>query len=124
MSFRIQRIQSLIQHEVGEIVTKDLRDPRLARVTITGVTVSHDIRNASIYYSVLGDETDIANAKVAFEKAKSYIRHEIGHRIELKFTPDLHFAFDESIEHAAHINELLIKSKQQMEKNESDTENS
>jgi len=107
MSYRIQRVQSLILHEIGMILLKDIKDPRLHKVTVTEVKVSPDCKNATLYYSVMGEEAEKKAAQEAFEKASPFIRKEIGERIDLRFTPHLRFVFDDSVRRAAHISELL-----------------
>ncbi len=107
MSHRIQRVQSLIMQEISVLIRKDVKDPRLQKVTITDVTVSHDCKNATIYYSVLGEDKDVKAAQEAFEKAIPFLRRDIGENIDLRYTPHLRFVFDDSVRRAAHISELL-----------------
>ena len=111
MSFRIQRAQALIMEEISILVHHGLKDPRIKNVTITGVKLSADLRNAVVYFSVLGGEQEIKSAKDGLDNAHGYIRKEIGHKIQLKYTPDFRFVYDDTLQKAAHITELLEKAK-------------
>ena len=105
--------------EISLIVLKDLKDPRVERVTITGVKIGKDLRNATVYFSVLSDaKSDIEQAQVGLEKASGYIRRQLGEKIRLRCIPELTFRFDETITRSVRITELLeqIKPKEEDEK--------
>ena len=111
MSHRIQRAQAVILEEVSLIVLNDLKDPRVKNVTITGVKLSADLRNATVYFSVLGNEEEIAQATEGLIRAGSFIRKKVAEKVQLKYTPQLRFVYDDTLKKAAHISELLEKAK-------------
>lgn len=106
---RAVRVAEEIQKEVSGIIQKELKDPRIGFVTITGVDVTSDLKLAKIFVSVLGDEKAREETFLGLEKAKGFIRREVGHRIRLKNVPEIMFKFDESVEHGARISQLLHK---------------
>jgi ribosome-binding factor A len=103
---RRERIASLLEREISSIVTQEIRDPRLGFITITKVIVSHDLKNATVYFSSLDDK--IASLKI-LKGAKGYIKSVLAHRIRLKFLPQLHFKIDNSYEYGRKIDELIEK---------------
>jgi ribosome-binding factor A len=108
-SSRQQRVGDLLRAEISEIVQMKMRDPRLGFLTVTGVEVSRDLRHASVFVSVLGKEEDGSTALDTLNKASGFVRSELGHRVELKHTPELHFVIDKSLERSMRISEVLKK---------------
>ncbi|MDZ7316971.1 MAG: 30S ribosome-binding factor RbfA [candidate division KSB1 bacterium] len=106
---RADRVASVIHEKIGEMMIRELKDPALHQVTITKVKVSDDVRHAKIYYSVYGDQQKKQNAAKAFDRAKGYIRSEIGAVLTLRFVPTITFCYDDSIEYADHIERLIKK---------------
>jgi ribosome-binding factor A len=106
-SHRLKRVGDLIQREISEIIERELKDPRIGMITITGVKVSADLRHARVYFSVYGDEKDQERAGIGLESAKFYIQGQIGRRLRLKYTPELSFYFDESLEYGFFIDKIL-----------------
>lgn len=108
MSSRRQlRVAELLQRELAEMVTFELRDPRLALVTITRVRVSPDLRYANVYVTNLGDEAETTEAIGGLTNATGYMRRELGKRTDLRYVPDLSFHQDEGLVESRRINELL-----------------
>ncbi len=108
-SQRQLRAGELVRHALVEILAReDIRDPDLAGafVTIAEVRISPDLKHATVFASLLG-AADSAPAIVALNRAQAFLRGQLARRIELKFTPDLHFRLDESLEEAARIDRLL-----------------
>lgn len=98
------------EKELGEIIGRKLKDPRIGFVTVTDVAVTGDLQQATIYITVLdGDRNDTLRA---LEKAKGFIRSEIGQRIRLRVTPELLFEFDESAAYGNRIDNLLRQINQ------------
>jgi ribosome-binding factor A len=106
-SHRLKRVGDLIQREISEIIERELKDPRIGMVTITGATVSADLRHARIYFSVYGDEKDQERTRIGLESARYFIQGQIGRRLRLKYTPELSFHFDESLEYGFFIDKIL-----------------
>jgi ribosome-binding factor A len=113
---RSKKVADLIQREISEMLIKSIKDPRIGFVTITRVTVSDDCRSARIYFSATGTEEDQARSLDGLNSAKGYIRKELGHRVKLRYTPEIVFQFDPSIEYSIHIGEILHQLKEEREK--------
>jgi len=107
-SYRTDQVGEQVREEIMSIIRRELKDPRIGFVSITGVRMSPDLRQARVRVSVLGD-TDEQKASIeGLESARGLIRHELGRRLQnLKFSPELRFELDSSIEYAVHINQLL-----------------
>lgn len=108
---RPERVAQLIQQKLGEIFARGLKDPRVGFVTITGVKMSADLRDARVYWAVHGDEKTRTETKQGIEAARGFLRREVGRGLELRLTPDLHFTYDEAIERGSRIEELLREVK-------------
>jgi ribosome-binding factor A len=106
---RSQRVSELIKREISTIVSFIIKDPALKTVTITFVKVTDDLKHAKIYYRVLGDDQEKENASKGLERAKKFIRLEIGHRTELRYVPEIQFYYDAGMDEASHIEQLLKK---------------
>jgi len=105
---RVGRLEQEIQREVNDILLKNVRDPRVEDVTITGVQVTGDLQQATIYYSLLSDLASV-NQKAAkgLEAASGLIRKQLGSRLTIYKTPELKFVKDESVQYGNHIDDLL-----------------
>ncbi|MGE6258794.1 30S ribosome-binding factor RbfA [Heyndrickxia sporothermodurans] len=108
MSLRANRVGEQMKKELSEIIGRKIKDPRIGFVTVTDVQVTGDLQQAIVYITVLGDDKQKEGTLNALEKAKGFIRSEVGHRIRLRKTPELAFAIDESIDYGNRI-ETLIK---------------
>lgn len=106
----------LIKEKVSEVINQVLDKFFGYFVTITDVTISPDYMNVRISYSVLGGEEEKAKVKELFKKSQSKIRFELGNRIEFRRVPVFHFEYDETIERASRIENLLIKLKDEDDK--------
>lgn len=114
---RVLRIRELLQHVVSEIVSS-LKDPRIGFLTITDVAITDDLREAKIFYSVLGDREKQEKTREALAHALSFIRREIGLRTDLRRVPELEFIYDSSLVQAQRISEILYQLEK--EKNTDD----
>ena len=108
MSRRLQRLNVLLRKEISELILRELRDPRLARiVTLTRVSTSPDLKAATVYVSVMGETEEKATTMDALNHAAPFIRRHLTSRLTIRRTPDIHFALDESMEEAAHVLDLM-----------------
>lgn len=107
MSHRPGRLAEALKKEISDILINEIKDPRIGFVTITMVEVTPDLRYARVYASVLGNEEQRKLTTEALIKATGYIRSEIGKRIRLKFTPEITFKLDSSIERGTRIIKLI-----------------
>jgi ribosome-binding factor A len=102
---RAERIGDQVQRELAELLRLEVKDPRVKMVTITGVEVSRDYSHAKIFYTTLaGNDPQILRGLTS---ASAFLRRELGRRIMLRVTPELHFVFDESVERGAHLSHLI-----------------
>ncbi|MFH1191584.1 MAG: 30S ribosome-binding factor RbfA [Candidatus Omnitrophota bacterium] len=108
---RQQRVEEAIKKEVSLIIHDELKDPRIGFVTITRVELSKDLKNANIFYSVLGKEDTCKKTKIALDSALGYIRSLVAQRINMRFATELMFQEDHSIEYSVKIQEILNKIK-------------
>jgi ribosome-binding factor A len=106
---RLERVEEAIRKEVSLIIHDELKDPRIGFVTITRVELTKDLRNAKIFYSVLGKEEDCKKTKLALDSALGYIRSLVAQRINLRFATELMFHEDHSTEYSVRIEEILNK---------------
>jgi ribosome-binding factor A len=104
---RQRKMADRIKVIVAETLEKRIKDPRLGFITVTDVRVTTDIREASVFYTVYGDEEARASTAAALESAKGVLRSEVGKQTGVKFTPSLEFFPDAIPETAAHLEELL-----------------
>jgi ribosome-binding factor A len=109
---RRERVEEAIKKEVSLIIHDQLKDPRIGFVTITKVELSKDLRNAKIFYSVLGKDEDRKKTKLALDSAIGFIRSLVASRINLRFATELIFHEDRSTEYSVKIEELLNKIKE------------
>lgn len=107
MSLRSNRVAEQMKKELGDIITRKLKDPRVGFITITDVNVTGDLQQATVYITSLGNDHERQETLKALEKAKGFIRSEIGSRIRLRRTPEITFEFDASVEYGNKIESLL-----------------
>ena len=105
---RVQRVEELVRHTLAELLLTEVKDERLRMANVTHVKVSRDLRHAVVAVSCLEMNPQAPGQMIeALEHAHGWLRRELGHRVRLKYTPDLKFVLDDSAAHAAHIQELL-----------------
>ncbi len=114
---RLERVTQLIKKEISGIIHDELRDPRIGFVTITKVQVTPDLRQAKVYFSILGNSEDTDKTSEGLKSACGYIRKLIGRRLKLRYIPEISFYLDKSIEYSIHISETIEKLKQKDEAN-------
>jgi ribosome-binding factor A len=110
---RQERVAQALKEEVSSIIHYELNDPRLGFVTITRVELTQDMRNAKIFFSVLGDGQAYKKTSEALNSALGFIRRLIAQRIRLRFAPEIIFKEDRSGEYSVRIQEVLDKIKEQ-----------
>lgn len=114
--FHKQRLSELIQRELSSILAREVRDPRIPSVvTIAGVTLSTDIRNATVHVSTYDEATSGADMVTALNKAAPFIQRVLASRITVKHLPRLYFKLDTTIEQTLHINQLLKEIQDDVE---------
>lgn len=112
---RSRRIADRVQVVVAQMLERRLKDPRLGFVTITDVRVTGDNQHASVFYTVLGEQDDLAGTAAALESAKGLIRSELGKQLGMRHVPTLEFIADALPESARQLDEVLARAKAQDE---------
>lgn len=110
---RAEKLQALIKQELSNMLIRDVKDPRVKFVTITGVEVSNDLSYAKVYVSLYSSEEQQAQAWKGLQHGLGYFRTEIAKRIDLRVAPQLSFHKDTSMEYSAHIESLLHELKKE-----------
>lgn len=100
------------------MLLRSVKDPRIGLVTITRVAVSEDYRSAKVYFSVAGTAEERERSMEGLTSARGYVRRELGRRIRLRYTPEIIFKFDPSIEYAVRIGEVIRQLKKERENDE------
>ncbi|MFH1784693.1 MAG: 30S ribosome-binding factor RbfA [bacterium] len=113
---RTDRINRLLQQHISSIIQRDVKNPRIGFVTVTKVSISRDLRHAKIFVSILGEKDKRDQSLDALTKATPFIRREIAARIKLRYTPEIRFYYDETIEKAVRIFSLLEEVKKTEDK--------
>ncbi|MDK4125563.1 30S ribosome-binding factor RbfA [Staphylococcus pseudintermedius] len=107
MNMRAERVGEQMKKELMDIINNKLKDPRVGFLTITDIQPTNDLSLAKVYLTVLGSDKERENTFKGLEKAKGFIKSEIGQRMRLRIVPDLQFEYDESIEYGNRIERLI-----------------
>ncbi len=122
MSLKQERMADRIRTILSELLLLEVRDPRLRNVTVTRVMLDRELQYADIYVNALGEEARRGEVMAGLERAKGFLRREVGARVRLRQTPELRFHWDLNLEHGEHINELLDQLDIPPEETAGDTE--
>lgn len=106
-SGRMRRVDEAVREVLSDAIATDLKDPRIGFVTVTAVKTSRDLRHARVYISVLGDEPTRLASLDGLQSAHGFLQAALARQLKLKHTPTLTFAYDETVERAARLTELL-----------------
>lgn len=112
---RAERVGELIMAEMSDILLRSVKDPRLRAVTITAVKVTDDLRNAKIYFVEMGQDELNEDIQAGLTKARGFVRRELGHRLQLRFVPEILFVHDKSFGYGNRIERLLAQIARQEE---------
>ena len=108
---RSDRLAELLLEDVAELLNREVNDPRIAPVTLTGVNVSKDLKHARIYFSLLDERRDRNEVLGGLRSATGFIRARIAKRLNLRFVPTIEFLYDEVSANAERIEKLLREVK-------------
>jgi ribosome-binding factor A len=111
-----RRIAVRVREIVASVVENQIKDPRLGMVTITDARITPDLHDATVFWTVWGDDTVRADSAAALESAKGVIRTAVGRATGLKHTPSIAFVLDAVPENAHHIEELLARARDEDER--------
>ncbi|MEE8410089.1 MAG: 30S ribosome-binding factor RbfA [Myxococcota bacterium] len=104
---RTHRVGQLIQQELGRLLVDGVNDPRVGFATITEVRASPDLRWARVYVSVYGSDEQRHETLAGLDAAAGYLKRELGRRLSMKYTPTLSFTFDDSLDRADRLDQVL-----------------
>ena len=107
MSIKIERLNNELQEVISEILHKEVKDPDLKFVTITGCDTTSDLSFCKVYFTVLNKDKD--ETLKSLRSASSFIRGEVSKKIQIRHTPELKFVYDESIEYGNRIEKIIEK---------------
>ena len=107
MTQRTDRIDELLRQEIGSILTREVKDPRVGFATVTRVETTPDLAHARIWISVIGQQGERKQTIAALERAMPFVRHELGARLRLRRIPSLHVHLDDTLERGTRILHLL-----------------
>lgn len=105
MSIKIDRLNNQFQEVISEILQREVKNPNLKFVTITGCEITNDLSFCKVYFTVLNKDKNETLKQL--QEASSFIRGEISKRVEIRHTPELKFVFDESIEYGEKIEKII-----------------
>ena len=108
---RLSRIDHEMQRVLGTLITQELRDPRMGFTTVTRVEVTQDLRFAKVFVSVIGDRHVARQTMDALNGAAKFLRGELGHQIDLRYTPELTFVEDRTTERAIELSKTLREAE-------------
>jgi len=102
---RTDRIAEQIQRELAGLIRLELKDPRVQKVTVTGVEVTRDYSHAKVFYTTLDGSSK--QLQEGLERASGFLRSQLAHAMKLRTIPQLHFVYDVSIERGTHLSQLI-----------------
>jgi len=107
---RIERVNSLIRQELSELLQRQVKDPRLEEfIAITEVDTSSDMKHAKVFVSQYGNEVDKKKVLSGLLSASSFFRSELSKSLKMRYVPELHFHWDDSIAHGDRLSQLIDK---------------
>ena len=111
MSERRAKVEELIKQELSQMILSEVKDPRIGFVTVTGVKMTPDLREARAYISVMGDENKVKSSLAGIKSAMPFFKRELAKRVRLRYMPSLTFELDKSLDYSEHIQKLLLKAE-------------
>jgi len=115
---RKDRVSEQVRRELAELIRTELKDPRIGMISITDVEVTADYAHAKVFFSSMMGSEHLSEVMSGLEKASGFLRRELGKRIRIHTTPQLHFVFDASLERGADLSKLIQEAVEISEKSE------
>jgi len=119
---RADRVSGLIHEALSLLIQKSIKDPRLESVSITGIKMSPDLKQAKVYFVISEQFTNKKDALAGFKKAKGFIKYTLAQKLELRYMPDLRFYYDNSIDYGFHMESVLKKIENEHKTNNQPSE--
>ena len=104
---RTDRIVEQIRRELAELIRLELKDPRVSLVTLTDVEITPDYAHAKVFYTTLAEAEQRVEIERGLKHSAGFLRRELGRRVRIHHTPELHFVFDASVERGTHLSQLI-----------------
>lgn len=117
---RAARVGELIRQEIAQLLQKGLKDPRLGFVSVMSVRMSPDLRYATVYVSLYGEDKAKKSSLAALRNSEGWFRRQIGKAIRLRFTPEIRFVEDTSLDEVYHLEDVFRQIHDEKEQRESD----
>lgn len=117
-SRRPERVSGLLLETIAETLFREVKDPRVSTVSLTGVRISPDLKTAKVFFTLRRKE-DLADAMAGLRKATGFIRRQIAGRLQLRYVPELEFLHDETLENVNRL-ESLLRQAAEKEREQSD----
>ena len=119
---RSDRVAEQVRRDLADLIRTELKDPRVGMISITDVEVTADYAHAKIFFSSLAGSENLTAVMTGLEKASGFLRRELGKRISIHTTPQLHFVFDHSLERGADLSKLIQEAVAISGKTDPDTD--
>jgi len=107
MTRRTDRVAEALQALVADLLLREIKDPRIGLVTVTGVQITPDLRHARVFFSTLGDDAQRAQSLKGLTSAAGFVRSQVARKLNLRVAPEIVFEFDPSLEQAERVSRLL-----------------
>lgn len=104
---RSQRVVEQIQRELAELIRLEVKDPRVGFITLTGVEITPDYAHAKVFFTSMYGQESVDEILVGLRRASGFLRRELGKRVRIHTTPELHFHYDKSVEQGSHLSSLI-----------------
>ncbi len=122
---RSARVAEQIKRELAELIRLEVKDPRIGMISLTEVDLTPDYAHAKIFFTAMLGEEALPEILAGLNRAKGFLRRELGRRVRIHTTPDLHFVYDRSIEHGSYLSALIDKAvtEDRAQRGDEDTDN-
>lgn len=104
---RSQRVVEQIQRELAELIRTEVKDPRVGFITLTGVEITPDYAHAKVFFTSMTGEESVPGILVGLRRASGFLRRELGRKVRIHTTPELHFVYDKSVEEGSRMSRLI-----------------
>lgn len=107
---RKDRVSEQIRRELADLIRTELKDPRVGMISLTDVEVTADYAHAKVFFSTLAGSEGLPEVLIGLQKASGFLRRELGKRISIHTTPQIHFVYDQSLERGADLSKLIAEA--------------